>query len=105
MNLYQPQPQPRALQLTSVSLPNMMPVVRLRPRLARALQAIIDAGDQGISSIELWVDGHIGGASVVSELRSLGARFAKEMRIDIHPFTGEKHLVAYFRYEGWELLQ
>jgi hypothetical protein len=84
-----------------VPLPIRKREVFLRKSLAFTLIRIYEAGEQGISTLDLLDHGMISVASYVAELRALGAVIHKQMRYATHWRVGTRHYVAHYSYGGW----
>jgi hypothetical protein len=75
--------------------------VKLRKNLAFTLTRIQEAGEQGISTLELLDQGMISVGSYVAELKWLGAIIHCDMRYATHWSVGTRHYVAHYSYGGW----
>lgn len=87
---------------TTVQLPHVTPYVELPDHLAKPLQLIVDAGDKGISTLELQAAGITGCASLISRLIKAGARIETELRNAVDCHGNVRKNIGYYIYRNWQ---
>lgn len=84
-----------------VHLPHPCPYVELPEHLATPLKLIINAGGEGMSTLDLQAAGITGCASMISRLTKRGACFERELR-DVVDSNGKvRKRICHYIYRGW----
>lgn len=85
-----------------VVLPAVRQYVALPQRLAKVLRHILEAGDEGISSIRLGELGCPSHHTALGDLRKEGAVIEVRRGVEVSG-NGERHSgIAFYIYRGWE---
>ena len=84
-----------------VHLPHPKPIVELSPALADLIIRIIEAGPDGINTLELYHEGILSVYNHVSTLKKKGAIIDTELK-PANDHQGRMHPgIAHYSYKGW----
>lgn len=88
-------------QYITVNLPHLQPSITLPEYLATPLELVINAGTEGINTIELQAAGCIASSSMISRLRARGALISSNRKDAVDTNNRLRKGIAHYTYDGW----